>query len=92
MFQRGTREWLASAVLADAMALLVIRLDKAGIPELTREGYQPQVCGPLGHQSKALMEVIALLVPESDAEALWMHLVNGNSALHYPTYRKKERR
>lgn len=81
LYPRGTREWRFVAVTADSMALLVIQMERSGVPEMARESESEP--SALDHQKAALRSVIAVLVPPTEAEALWLHLVTGHSTLNY---------
>lgn len=84
-YPRGTREWVFTAHIADQMALVLIQMARSGVNSLTEYSHAYKT------QSQALLQLIPRLVPGSEAEALWMHLVSGSSAQTYPQKTKKEK-
>ncbi len=80
LYSRGSREWAQAAFTADQMALAMICMSRSGVPELATQSSEP-VVSAYEHQSRALTEVIRLIVPEADVEALYQYLVSGSSAL-----------
>lgn len=79
IYAKGTRERAVICGIADEMALTLIRMDRAGIPEL---GVQPEDMPDLAFdlQSKALVEIAKLLAPADQVGALYKHLTEGSSA------------
>lgn len=79
IYAKGTRERAVVCGIADEMALVLIRMDRAGVPEL---GVQSEDMPDLAFdlQYKALIEALKLLAPEDKLDGLYLHMINGNSA------------
>lgn len=81
-YDRKTPEWGQAATIADAMAEVLIRMDRSQVPALETQSTLPVVTA-YEHQSRALGSVIRLIVLADEVESMWSFLMAGESAFNY---------